>query len=257
MTSRLVALGHDDVDAGLDVTPRVLDGARERRHLHALLASRLDHPRRRRSERARDQADPVLEDELDHVALQLVADADLRSQGGADRERRHVVLRQQLVDEAPMRLWNSRVELRSVEAALVAAHEPGGQQQVHAVRLVTDLVLDPLELHAQVPERVSGHAEHAESPRLRDGRRYVAAVGEGEDGKLETQLRRELRVHRIPPGARLRPARRPRPRSGHAHERGRRRPPRRAGSRSSARGRRARVSGRRRPRPLSCRGSRS
>jgi hypothetical protein len=141
----------------------------------------------------------MLEGQFDHVALLLVANAELRTQLLAGRQRGHAVLLEQSVEKASVLLRNLLVELRRVEAAPIATDELRRQQQVDAVGLAVDLLLDPVELHAQGVEGVPRHAEHAETAGLRHGSRHIAAMGEGEDGKLESHVLGELGPHGILP----------------------------------------------------------
>jgi hypothetical protein len=191
----LVALRDHQVDARLDVTPRVLDGARQRRHLDAVLAAHLDHPGRRRPERRGDQADGMLEDQLDHVALLLVADRELGRELDVGLQRRHAVLLEQILEELLVLRRQSLVHLLGVQPTSVTADEFAGQQQIYAEGLVADLVRDPLELHLEVLERVPRHPEHTEPAGLRDSGGHVAAVGEGKDRELESELLSELGSH--------------------------------------------------------------
>ena len=106
------------------------------------------------------------------------------------------MLVEEVVEELAMRRGNPLVELVLAEPALpVAAHELRRQEQVDTVRLVADLLLDPLELGAQVLGAVRGDAEDAHAAGLRHRGGDVAAMGEREDREFEAEFLREFGVH--------------------------------------------------------------
>ena len=71
------------------------------------------------------------------------------------------MLFQKVVEKLPVFFRYSFVQLGLVEPAAVTSGKFSGHQQVDAVRLVSDLVFDPLQFHSQVLEGVPGHAEYA------------------------------------------------------------------------------------------------
>ena len=97
MSARLVALGDDDVDACFDMAPSVLDCTGEGGNLDALFSTHVDHPLGRWAERARDQADVMLEDDLDDVFLFFVAHRKLFVQLSVGWKRRDGMLFEQFV----------------------------------------------------------------------------------------------------------------------------------------------------------------
>ena len=97
----------------------------------------------------------------------------------------HVLLRHHVAQHLPELL---RVEL--VHPLVLA-----GDDDVDAVGLVADVLVDPLQLHLELLGREADGAEHAEAARLGDGGHDVAAVGEGEDRELDAELVAEGGVH--------------------------------------------------------------
>jgi hypothetical protein len=59
---------------------------------------------------------------------------------------------------------------------------------VDAVRVVPDVLVDPVQLDLQLLGREADRAEHAEAACLADGDDDVAAVGEGEDRELDAEV---------------------------------------------------------------------
>ena len=199
MPARFVDLGHDDVDTGRGVAPRVLDRAGEGGDLDAPGAALLDHPGRRRAEGAGDQLDLVLEEHLDHFALLVETDRHLAAEVDVFRERGDLVAGEELLDEAAVFGGNPRVELARVEAArLVAADELGGQQQVDAVGLVADLLLDPGSSGSAVrvnasASRGSGSRQSSttKQPTIRCGRPGDKQLKRALDHRSQTASREE------------------------------------------------------------------
>src|SRR5262249_40593674 len=66
---------------------------------------------------------------------------------------------------------------------------------VDAVGVVADVLVDPVQLDLQLLGREAHCAQHAETPGLADCDHDIAAVGEGEDRKLDAKLVANRGVH--------------------------------------------------------------
>lgn len=188
-------MGFQPSDHAAELRERVLDGAGQGSHLHAALAALVDHPLWRRPEGARDQGDAMLEEQLDQALLAVVAERDRLLEGRVGGQRRNTVLLEQVVEELDVLLGDLARAFRPAPRTVLAPCEFLRQQQIHAVGFVADLVFDPLELGADACLRLAGDAEHAQSTGLGDGGRHVSAMGEGENGKFETEFLSECGVH--------------------------------------------------------------
>ena len=85
------------------------------------------------------------------------------------------------------------LELHRVELthALVLA----GDHDVDPVRAVTDVLVEPVQLHLELLGAEPDRAEHADAAGVGDRRGHVAAVGEGEDREFDPETLAELVVH--------------------------------------------------------------
>src|SRR5207247_6127586 len=68
---------------------------------------------------------------------------------------------------------------------------------VDAVRVLADVLVDPVELDGELFGREADGPEHAEPTRLADSGDHVAAVGESEDRELDAELVAEGRSHGV------------------------------------------------------------
>ena len=73
----------------------------------------------------------------------------------------------------------------------------GGHDDVDAVRLAVDVLVDPRQLDLELLGGERERAEHAEAAGLRDRGDDVAAVREGEDGELDVELVAEWGFHAL------------------------------------------------------------
>src|SRR5436309_15202614 len=92
------------------------------------------------------------------------------------------MLRQQVDDELPMTLRDLLCALRNVQIAgdgLLLRHD-----EVDAIRLAVDMVVDPAKLLLQALRREAASAEHAEAARPADRRDHIPAMAKGEEGKF-------------------------------------------------------------------------
>ncbi len=69
------------------------------------------------------------------------------------------------------------------------------QEQVYAVGLALDLLVDPGEVDFERARAVGGGAEDAEAAGVGDGRHDVAAVTEGEDREFDPEAVADFGVH--------------------------------------------------------------
>ena len=81
---------------------------------------------------------------------------------------------------------NARTDLFGRQRLLLAV-QAGRHEQVDAVRLALDLVVDPGQLDVQRLRRVADGTEHAEPAGIGDRRDHVAAVAEGDQWELAAQ----------------------------------------------------------------------
>jgi hypothetical protein len=107
------------------------------------------------------------------------------------------VLGQDLVGEAPVLFGHGGEQhgLELLRVDLAHALVLAGDDDVDAVGLVTDVLVDPGELDLELFGRKADGAEHAEAAGLADRRDHVAAVGEGEERELDAESIAEGGVH--------------------------------------------------------------
>ena len=110
---------------------------------------------------------------------------------------RHAVIGQHLLDEAAVLLGDRGpqhlLELLRVDLAhaLVLARD----DDVDAVRLVADVLVDPVAFDFELLRREADGAQNAEAAGAADGRDHVAAVAEGEDGEFDSETVTEGGMH--------------------------------------------------------------
>ena len=164
---------------------RVLLGADERRDGHAALSSRFDHVVRRHAQRVGDQLDRMAERHLEQVLA-----------GVTGKERRtgprrllglDVMCGQQVGDETAVVLRDPAGEL-TPRQVLAFALELRRHDEVDAVGLRADVVVDPRQLLVQLLRRECRRTKHAEPAGVGDGGHHVPAVTEGEEREIDTEL---------------------------------------------------------------------
>ncbi len=201
MATGLVTLGDDDVDPGGDLALGVLALAHEAGDELALGVAAFDHELRRRAEGVGDEPDTGTGQS--DVEQGLGALVRPRQQAGTAAHHRDLVVGdrgdavalEDAVDEPLVLLGDHLAELGGVEAALLDADVLGRHQEVDAVGLAADVLVDPVELDLELLWRERDGAQHAEAPDLRHRGDDVAAVGEGEDGELDAELVADRRTH--------------------------------------------------------------
>ena len=111
----------------------------------------------------------------------------------------HAVVGEDLARELQMLLRHERIELLlehlwrqigGIHALVLVRND-----DVDAVGMVADVLVDPLQLDLELIRRVSDRAEHAEPACLAHGDDDVPAVGEREDRELDVELVADGGVH--------------------------------------------------------------
>ena len=107
------------------------------------------------------------------------------------------VLVQQPAGEASVVVGHHRLELRLELHRVELAHALvlAGDDDVDAVGVVADVLVEPLQLDLELLGREADGAEHADAAGVGDGGHHVAAVGEGEDRELDPEAVADLGVH--------------------------------------------------------------
>ena len=98
-----------------------------------------------------------------------------------------VVLLEGVLDEVAVGLGDHGFEL-VLGGGGGTGGEGGGHDNVDAVGLAVDVLVDPGELDLELVGGEGEGAEDAEAAGLGDGGDDVAAVGEGEDGEFDVQI---------------------------------------------------------------------
>src|SRR4029077_18045284 len=110
---------------------------------------------------------------------------------------RDAVVGEHLVGEAAVlrggRLAQHLLELLRVDLAHPLVLD--GDHDVDAVRPVADVLVDPAALDLELLGRKSDGAQHPDASGLADGRDHVAAMAEGEDGKLDPETITDVCPH--------------------------------------------------------------
>jgi len=197
VAARLVPLGDDDVDAGLDVALGVHGLAREGADETALLLHPVDQELRGRPEGVGHEGRAVGEGDVElrtrrrgrerRGATRRAADAAPLERVVVRRELRHLVAAQDVLDELLVLGWDQAADVVERVPALLVARVLGGDDQVDAVGPVAHLLLDPGEVDLELLGGVSHGPQHPEAAGLRHGGDDVAAVREGEDRELDVE----------------------------------------------------------------------
>jgi hypothetical protein len=202
VAATLAALGDDDVDIGLRVLQGLVGRAAQRRDLAALGVDVVDHVLGRRAQGVGDERHlGVLQRDLDLgrgrglgpaeelegvvVLVLLEGDAVVDEQvaGEVDVTPRHHVL------EHLGQILRRHVGVH----ALVLV----GDDDVDAVGVVTDVLVDPVQLDLELLGREADGAEHAETTGLGHRDDDVTAVGEREDRELDPQFVADGSAHQL------------------------------------------------------------
>ena len=89
---------------------------------------------------------------------------------------------------------NARLDLGGGDGALLAV-QAGRHQQVYAVGVSVDVVVNPAQFDVEGLRGVTHATEHAESAGVADRRDYVTAVTEGEQREVDVEHRTDFVVH--------------------------------------------------------------
>jgi len=183
-------LRDDQVHAGLNLPERMLLGADERGHRHAMRLRHGIHLGRRNAECVRDQADWVAECDLHEVsgpdALGSTHDRVVQVEG-------HAVLCQEIVGERLMLVGNARQHVLGRHVGVRG--KIFGEQEVDAVRLSIDMGVDPGEFLFEGFRRVAGPSKDAKSAGPRDGHDHIPAMAKGEWRELAAQHLSDCKRH--------------------------------------------------------------
>ena len=115
----------------------------------------------------------------------------------AFRKLRHAVIREDLVGKLAVLFRDGGEQLLFELLGVDLAHALvlAGNDDVDPVGLVTDVLVDPLELDFELVRWETHGAQHAEAAGTADRRHDVAAVTEGKDGELDPQLVTQFGTH--------------------------------------------------------------
>ena len=168
---------------------------RQRADLATLLLDPVDHVRGRRPERIHHQGRVVRKRHVQEwVGLRrrhgrggVGAQFELAASARVFRQRRDVVLLQEIIDELPVFRRYVRLEIGHGQTAVVGALVLRGDDHVDAIGAVADLVLDPLEVDLERPGGVPYRTEYAQPSGLGDRGDHVAAMAEGKDRHVDPE----------------------------------------------------------------------
>ena len=102
-------------------------------------------------------------------------------------EGRNVVASENVIDERDVLRGNELSNVVECESAGVASSVFCGHDEVDAIRSVTHLFFDPREVDRQLFGRVGDGSENSHTAGPRNGGDHVAAVGEGENGNIDSE----------------------------------------------------------------------
>ena len=71
--------------------------------------------------------------------------------------------------------------------------------QIDAVGLSVDVIIDPLQLHLEALRRMADGTEDAEAAGFADRSDHVSTMAEGKERKLDAELLTEFRFHAVLP----------------------------------------------------------
>jgi len=170
-----------------DLPQRVLPGADQRRDRHAMLLALIDHGLRRDAERVGDQPDRMAEGYLEQIHRGLGIEGLRLVVGDAGGRKLDVVFLQEIAGEVAVLRRDARLQALPGDVLLACGRDVFGDQHVDAIGLAVGVIVDPFQLPLQRLRRMRGRAEHAEAAGAADGGHHVAAMAEGEQGKLDAQ----------------------------------------------------------------------
>ena len=160
----------------------------------------LDHLGGRGAERVRDQCHlRVLQRNLDLRSRGRLGPAEQLQRVVVAVVDRHAVVGEDLARKLQMLLRHERIELLlehlwrqigGIHALVLVRND-----DVDAIGMVADVLVDPLQLDLELIRRVSDRAQHAEPACLAHGDDDVPAVGERKDRELDVELVADGGVH--------------------------------------------------------------
>ncbi len=205
MPTGLSALGDDDVHTRVRVLAGLGRRATQRSHLTTGLVDVLDHVGRWSAERVRDERDLRM----------LQCHLDLRGRGGLGPAKqlqrvliavvdRDPVVGENLAGEVQVLLRDHRLQrLGEVFGGHVRVHALVfvRDDDVDAVGVVADVLVDPLELNLELFGGEADRTEHPEAAGLAHGHDDVTTVREREDRELDVEFVADRGVHACSSGA--------------------------------------------------------
>ena len=168
-----------------------------------MLVDLLDHVGRRSAEGVGDEPDLVVVQRahssrgLPVASVHPIIPLRRWSSGGLG----HAVLVEQTSGETAVVVGHHRLQLGLELHRVHLAHALvlAGDDDVDAVGVLADVLVEPVELDLELLGREADGAEHAESAGVGHRRDDVAAMGEGEDRELDAEPVADLGVHGLSP----------------------------------------------------------
>jgi hypothetical protein len=198
MAAGFAASNDEDIDPRVNLRDRMLLGADKSGDRHAVALAHFQHDRWRHAERVGDQAYRKLKRNLEcarsafgpHVA----GKADAALAVFVQVARLDTVGLENSGGKILVRLGHGSQQRGATECLGLSLHRIGNDE-VDAIRLAAAMRIDPCEFFAQTSWRQVDRAEHAHAAGARDGCDHIAAVAEGEQGKVYTEHLADGRFH--------------------------------------------------------------
>ena len=192
MASAFATLGDDDVDVGLRMLERLGGRTAQRGDLAAGLVDVLDHLHGRRSEGVGDHRDlGVSQRDLDLGGGRRLGPAQQLQGVGVRVGGGHAMVGEDLLSEVEVLLGHHVLEhlgeRLGVEVGIHALVFVGNHD-VDTVGVIADAFVDPVEFDLKLFGGVSHGAENPIAAGFADGHHDVAAMGERENRKLDTEF---------------------------------------------------------------------
>jgi len=198
MAPCLTACNDKNVDAGLHLAHCMFTRAHQCSDRHIMFLAEVQHDLRRYAQRIGDQLDRVAETDFKAggcaVIAQILREVEGVGAGIANVVCINVVLLENIGSEILVPLRHSGANGIRIES-IILAFKLVGHDQVNAVRLAVDVRIDPREFFFQPVRRKGYGAEHAHAACLGDGHHDVAAMGEGDERKLDAQHVADWGIH--------------------------------------------------------------
>ena len=105
-----------------------------------------------------------LEEVFDELSLAFVPDLKFTREFEVIGKGGNTVIVEKFFEKVGVFAGYASIEFRPVEPTLIAASKFAREEEVHAIRLVTDLLLNPVDLFLDVLHRMPCDSEYAKSP---------------------------------------------------------------------------------------------